>query len=175
MNFESRANFIDLSYLQVITIGLINLSSSQFSNFLICPPELSLFNSVFTESSKCKGTCLPFSWIGSSGSWKCVTFVWFFIFPMNNCLKVLDIISISFSLSGDEIKLMDLQVFLLMWSGKCFWDTSIPTFGKLSFPRRFLSGPFVKSKWHSLWDYPFEKIGKIAFPVILIALSVNPQ
>ena len=46
MNFESRANFIDLFSLQVITIGLLNLSLSQFSNFLICPSDLSLFNSV---------------------------------------------------------------------------------------------------------------------------------
>ena len=59
MNFESRANFIDLSFLQVITIGLIKMSSSQFSNFLICPSDLILFNSVFTESSKCNG--MPFS------------------------------------------------------------------------------------------------------------------
>ena len=61
MSFESKANFIDLSFLQVITIGLINVSSSQLTNFLICPSDLSLFNSVFTESSKCNGTRLPFS------------------------------------------------------------------------------------------------------------------
>ena len=60
-DFESRANFIDLSFLQVITIGLINLSSSQFPNFLKCSSDFSLFDSVFTESSKCNGTRLPFS------------------------------------------------------------------------------------------------------------------
>ena len=89
-----------------------------------------------------------FSCIGFSGSWKCVIFVRLFILLIrrNNCLKVLDIMVISLSLSVDEIKLMDLQIFLLMKWGKCFWDTSITTFGKLSFPRKFLSCPFVKKK-----------------------------
>ena len=70
------------------------------------------------------------------------------IFPIrrNSYLKVLEIMSISFSLSSAEIKLIDLQVFLLVWSGKCFWETSIPTFGKLSFPKMFLSCPFIRKK-----------------------------
>ena len=50
MNLESKANLMDLSFLQVMTIGLINLSSSQFSSFLICPSAFSLFNSDFTAS-----------------------------------------------------------------------------------------------------------------------------
>ena len=33
INFESSAIFIDLSFLQVTRIGLMNLTSSQFSNF----------------------------------------------------------------------------------------------------------------------------------------------
>ena len=52
MNLESKANLMDLSFLQVMTIGLINLSSSQFSNFLICHSAFSLLSSVFTASSK---------------------------------------------------------------------------------------------------------------------------
>ena len=52
MNFESKANLIDLSFLQVLTIGLVNLPSSQFSNFLMCPSDLSRSNSVSTASSK---------------------------------------------------------------------------------------------------------------------------
>ena len=36
INFESSAIFIDLSFLQVTRIGLMNLTSSQFSNFLFC-------------------------------------------------------------------------------------------------------------------------------------------
>ena len=44
-----------------MTIGLINLSSSQFFNFLICPSAFNLLSSVFTASSKWRGTRLPFS------------------------------------------------------------------------------------------------------------------
>ena len=59
---------MDLSFLQVMTIGLIKRSLSRFSSFLICPSSFNLLSSVLTESSKCRGTRLPFSWIGFKGS-----------------------------------------------------------------------------------------------------------
>ena len=65
--FESTANLIELSFLQLMTVGL-KKSSSQFSNFLICPPSFNLLSSVLTESSKWRGTRLPFTWTGISGS-----------------------------------------------------------------------------------------------------------
>ena len=152
---------------------LINLSSSQFSNFLICPSDLSRFSSVFTDSSKRRGTRLPFSCTGFRGSWKSVIFVWFLFFQSEGTIawKFSDIIPISFS--NEEYRLMDLQILLYMWSGKCFWDTSIPIVSKLTFPRLFLSCLSVRKKWLSLWDQPFENIGQISFPVMLIALSPN--
>ena len=64
MNFQSSASLIELSFSQVITIVLIKLSSSQFSNFLIYPSDLSQFSSVFTDSSKRRGTRLPFNCTG---------------------------------------------------------------------------------------------------------------
>ena len=64
MNFESTASLIDLPFLQVTTIGLINLSSSQFSSFLMYPSDLSHISSVSTVLSKCRETRLPLSCIG---------------------------------------------------------------------------------------------------------------
>ena len=75
MNFESSASLIVLTFLQVTTIGLINLSSSQLSSFLMYPSDLSHFSSVSTVLSKCRGSRLPFSCIGLRGSWKWVIFV----------------------------------------------------------------------------------------------------
>ena len=75
MNFESRAKLIDLSFLQIMTIGIIKRSSSQISNFLVCPYSFNLLSSVLTESSRWRGTRLPFSWIGFNGSGKCVVFI----------------------------------------------------------------------------------------------------
>ena len=59
---------IDLSFLQVMTIGLIKRSSSQFPNFLLCPSSFNLLSSVLTESSKWRRTRLPFNWMGFNGS-----------------------------------------------------------------------------------------------------------
>ena len=51
---------MDLSFLQVMTIGLIKRSLSQFSSFLICPLSFNLLSSVLFESSKWRGNRLPF-------------------------------------------------------------------------------------------------------------------
>ena len=82
---------------------------------------------------------------------------------------------IYFSVSAVEIKFMDLHVWFVWKCGKYFCDISIPTLGKLSCPRIFLSCPSVKKRWQSSCDHSFEKIGSIAFPEMFIALSVNPQ
>ena len=42
INFESRATLIDLFFLQVITIGPINLSLSKILSFLLCNWETCL-------------------------------------------------------------------------------------------------------------------------------------
>ena len=148
---------MDFSFLQVMTIGLIKRYSSQFSSFLISPSSFNLLSSVLTESSKCRGTRLPFSWIGFRGSWKWVIFFWFLIFPIrrNKFLNVFDMFRIPLSLSVWEMEFIDLHCLLVWKCGKYFCEPSIPTFGRLSFPKIFLSCPSVKKKWQSLSDQPF--------------------
>ena len=74
-----------------------------------------------------------------------------------------------------EIKFIDLHILFVWKRGKYFCDISIPTLGRLSLPRSFLSCPSVRKKWQSLCDHPFEKIGSITVLEMLMALSVNPQ
>ena len=47
-NFASNAKYIDLSFLQVITIWLINLSLSHDSSFLMCTSKISLSSSLLS-------------------------------------------------------------------------------------------------------------------------------
>ena len=63
-SFESIAIFIDLSFLTVITTGLMNRSSGHFSNRINWLSSTSSCNSFSTFSTRCKGTLLPLCCVG---------------------------------------------------------------------------------------------------------------
>ena len=67
-SFESSAYFNQLLFLRVITIELINVSSSHDFSFLIFLSEIYLTSSLFTAGIRCSGTLRPFICIGFSGS-----------------------------------------------------------------------------------------------------------
>ena len=54
--------------------------------------------------------------------------------------------------------------------GGCFWNTTIPRFGNMSFPRRLLSAPSVIKSFWSLASQPFDWILTRTLPIMLIVL-----
>ena len=78
---ESRAILTDLSFLTVITTGLMNSSSEHFSNFMICLSSISFWSSFSTFSRKCRGNRLPLCWDGVYSVLKIDFAMWFFERP----------------------------------------------------------------------------------------------
>ena len=134
-----------------------------------------LFSSIFTLSSKCRGTLLPLLWIGLNGDWKRVIFLSNGIFPtlLNNPLYFwyrLRIVSeLLFNLHNSG------NVLLLMGSRGCRWAISIPILGRFSFLRIFLSCPEVIKNRVSSAIHPLDCIFTTTFPMMLIVSLVNPQ
>ena len=72
--------------------------------------------------------------------------VFYFSNPKEYVFKCFDMFMISLSLSVGEIEFRDIHGSFVWNCAKYFCETSIPTLGRLSFPRMFLSYPSVKIK-----------------------------
>ena len=83
---------------------------------------------------------------------------------------------VSVSLSHNPTELIkDLPPMLFLYWGKRFCATSIPTFGRLSFPRMFRSWASVIKKIVVSYVLPMDLIGTMTCPTIFIGSHVKPR
>ena len=127
---ESSAILTDLSFLTVITTGLMNSSSEHFSSLMICLSSINFLSSFSTFSRRCSGTRLPLCWEGVYVDLKIDFAMWFFERPrrVHKCgyfWKTHFIIF--FSVWRLDMKLMGLPVFFEALS-------VIPNFDSRSLP-----------------------------------------
>ena len=74
---EFNAILTDLSFFTVITTVLMNSSSKNFSNFLICLSSVSFWSLFSTFSRRCNGTLRPLCWYGVYSVLKIDFAMWF--------------------------------------------------------------------------------------------------
>ena len=123
---------------------LIKQPSANVSKFTMPPffylRSLVITLSIITFSSKWSGTLLPLLWIGLKWWLKMREFSNWWAFPIKpkfsikKCLNSLRIV-ISYMF---DLQLSGCETLLTGWR-HCFWAISIPSLGKLSFPKMFLS------------------------------------
>ena len=102
---ESKAIFIDWSFLTVMTIGDKKNWSEQFNSFSICPSFNNFSSSIFNFGWKWIGTYLPFWCVTRYFLWNFELTVWCFDFPIREIS------------SGNLLPV----IFLLHSLFLCFW------------------------------------------------------